>query len=75
MIVKAGLLVETQRAEDVRNLYANLLILPQPCLSTIKENGLHAKVGKLAPKHCKCQYLKPPTKAKATDQTGKEGKE
>ena len=71
MTVKTGLFTEAQRAAAVRDLTSNLLILPPPGLSAIKENDCHTKVGKLAPDHCKSQYPKPSGKAKATDQTRK----
>ena len=74
MTVKTALFTEAQRAAAVRDLNSNLLILPPPGLSAIKENDLHAKVGKLAPEHCKGQYPKPSAKAKATDQTRKKAK-
>ena len=74
MTVKTGLLTETKRAAAVRNLPVNLLILPPPGLSAIKENDLHTNVGTMSPKHCKDKYPKPPARVKATEQTRKKAR-
>ena len=60
-------LAPEQRAKRVAQLQEDLLVLPQPGLSAIKENDLHYKVGAIVPEQFKYQYPKPSSEAKQSE--------
>ena len=51
----------------MNSMYEDLLILPPPGLSTLKENDLHKKVGGITPDKFKSEYPKPSKAAKEAE--------